>query len=333
MSVVTTQKYSFIVLSWKLIVIFLCSVNTVIYNDAIANESSNKKSQQNKNWSSRIGRSFGRDNNVSRANIDIDDTNQLSDDYSFLYFSTYGYAFGDFREGLYTGLSHQSTNYSHEKKYNYKLTTLTMGMDYYLNEWYFRLLAEQQNTTFNDEAYQSISSANFNLRTQFTAQTWLSLQYIYSHIKAKNALYNYTGGNKQQYSVAYYGKHFNQKHWVTYVLENNDRNNYETNTLFIDASPTRHTLTVGTSIYRLGIIELLINLSGRTSIYRIRNLFRTNKSGQRIDKLYTSNVIININMNKNWTIKINGYSYSNTSSIETYEYKRKVAALEIEWRM
>jgi hypothetical protein len=120
-----------------------------------------------------------------------------------------------------------------------------------------------------------------------------------------------------------------------YEAEFNDRRDLEVGSEFYSQSPTRHgpVLRATRSLTR----NLQVDLSAAYRYSRYGDENRQYEDGvleseRRIDTLWLAGIVLRLELNPSWGLRLDYRHSDNRSTVDRYAYDRDIAALALEWR-
>ena len=292
-----------------------------------------KKSPASKAWKGYLSASMVSDSNVTRVNEDLAGVTGQSDTSTSL--SAYGakWLTGRKSSGFRLFLNTYLQRYSTQSIYNYSRYSIGLSRYDRLGEWQLRYGGSWDETTYGGNEYQRLLSADIRGKKPLSKNNQLRLRYKATQINAKNTVYDYLEGWRQQFRVGSWIKSGMDRYRIYYQLELNDRQDFVgTSPIFTSYSPTRHTLRV-TGWWKFSS-AWVFRLDGRyrTSKYNEDNILAGNITERREDDQARASARLKKRLGKKWYVEIEYTTIKNESSVDSESYSRSQLGLGVRRR-
>ncbi|NOY63147.1 MAG: tetratricopeptide repeat protein [Gammaproteobacteria bacterium] len=209
-------------------------------NKLTRQESKIKKHTDNLSGFITIG--SGRDDNVNRGNDDVTTVSNQADRYLDFY-ATANYRFsGNRKTGNTIKASIGATRYNNLDRFDETLTNVGLYHHRPLSDWKTRYGIHYYHNELNGRGFQKTVRFQMRADKNYARIHRLRLQYEYHNIKDIDPLYAFTAGSRQRLRIENSSKLSFTRARIGYILELNNRDDFEQGDTFTSHSPTRHTL-------------------------------------------------------------------------------------------
>ena len=297
-----------------------------------------------KPWQGYVKLRFARDDNVTRAHEDIDNTNRLIDSFTEVTATALYPLPGTRRDEFVLGGSGNVQEYNHETAYNFTLGRVFGHWDFPVTQWRTRIFLDTAKSRFGNESY--LATLSGGIQSQYHAHGPLGrirLRYRWSQIRSDNSKYDFLRGNTQQLLLLsrIYVDSARLQWDYTHEIQNRkdlalgDKINTPQDYRFYSYSPTRQQLRLFAKLPFNRAWTAELDLRYRISRYANAHQFNDSYRKLRRDARSTIELEVKRNFSRQWDVGISYQTLRNDSNINyndghkttNYDYTRTVISL------
>lgn len=289
-----------------------------------------------RSWSGFVTSDIVYDSNVSLIDEEVSQTQGISDITVELSATTSRILLGDANNGIRFSGTVDFLEHDTADTYDYSQWQAALGHVVKFNGWNFRSTIGTGQTRFASVDFQMLRNLELRARYELWHKTRLEMRYKYYDIEDLSPTdeYEYLQGIKQQLRTRVYHKSKNMDWKLSYSFEDNDRADYQTDTVFRSYSPRRHSFQVATRISLIKNFSTSFDMQYRYSNYQNADTTITNNilyKKIRMDHRYRFALLMEYKLKEDLHLRAAYRFTKNESNRDGSDYKRSEYTLGLIW--
>ncbi len=287
-------------------------------------------SRPTRRWQGFASAGYLYDSNVTLANDALTGITGVDDTAAEVMIDTGLWLNGSPRAGWLLSLTGYAQQYRSQSGNDFSQLSASLGRHQRLGPWRTRLHARWEESFFGGTDYQRAISLDSRAQRPAGQRRWLQMRYRFSRLQATNSRFDYLDGWRQQLRLGQLWRGKRQLIKLSYQLELNDRRDRRGLTgSFTSFSPTRHALRARLQQRLSPNWQVSLHGRYRYSRYRGENDLAGGLKQRRTDRQIQTGLSLRRKLGRHWEFETR-YTYTrNSSSIDTYTYRRHLVTAGI----